>query len=647
MKLLVTLLRSRTVSRRSLLILGIIFFCSFFGFSLFEKKQSADQVILGTFRLWEDDLALAISNSDLRFIEKFSKNIFQPLSFIAVGESTRVLYSLPFEQGEPSCLLPFNMPVTRYGTPVGWVKACVSAKKILQAACFSPVILLLFVLMAGVAVLSAMMPLLGYRRSLLRVISELEHWSANANESADQFASKNGALTDELERKLLGLVQQGVSARIETGKLQALAQQASQVSHDIKSPLATLDLLVAELKNLPEDQRVMTRAAVNRIKDIAHSLSSKNKAIKHGNDASAGNEPCSVQLLSSIIDPLISEKRVQFREKLGIDIDAKIDETSYGLFAKVQPAEFKRALSNLINNAVEAVSESGKVTLLLNKTQEQIEITISDNGAGIPPEILVRLGARGETHGKAGGSGLGLYHARTAFESWGGSLVIQSEVGKGSVIRLRLPASAPPSWFVSELKLTPNSHIVILDDDNSIHGIWEGRFGAMGVTQKGIQVVHLSNPNDFRRWIVDNQTASKEALFLVDYELLGFKESGLDLIRNFNLGSQSILVSSRFEEPQVRDACERLGVRLIPKGMAGFVPLAFQAELEKYDYILLDDDDLVKMTWKHAAGKRNLLFFSRPDDLINYLPRLQKSCPIHIDSGLGNGIKGEDVAKKS
>jgi len=92
----------------------------------------------------------------------------------------------------------------------------------------------------------------------------------------------------------------------------------------------------------------------------------------------------------------------------------------YGLFAAVDPIEFKRLLSNLITNAVEALDGAGSVVLKLRPLESEVELTIQDTGKGIPPQILSSLGRRGVSYGKAHGSGLGIYHAKNAIESWGG-----------------------------------------------------------------------------------------------------------------------------------------------------------------------------------------------------------------------------------
>ncbi|MBI3533898.1 MAG: HAMP domain-containing histidine kinase, partial [Deltaproteobacteria bacterium] len=436
----------------------------------------------------------------------------------------------------------------------------------------------------------------------------------------------------------------------------ALGSLATQVAHDIRSPLAALNVIEKDLACLPEEVRVILRGSINRIRDIANGLLEKNRELKSNTTAMTGStntlgvsttEPSTVQLLSSLIDPLITEKRLQFRSRIGIEIDGNLDGSSYGLFANIQATEFKRVLSNLVNNSVEALGDKGKVNINLSKKSKLIEILVQDNGKGIPKDILSKLGSRGETHGKTGGSGLGLYHAKQSLESWRGALNINSTVEMGTTITITLPQVEPPEWFVSELKLMPNSNIVVLDDDSSIHQIWDGRFISLNIKEKSILVFHCSTPNQLKEWVASNKDKITNTIFLTDYELLGFKETGLNLIQELEIGSQSILVTSRFEEKQIMESCQKLKVRLIPKGLAGFVPIQVQAS-EIPDCILIDDDALIHLTWKSsakAAGKQ-FVAFTKASDFFGQTAKFSKNTPIYVDVNLGNGISGEDVAKK-
>src|SRR5262249_24085192 len=111
----------------------------------------------------------------------------------------------------------------------------------------------------------------------------------------------------------------------------------------------------------------------------------------------------------------------------------------------------KRLMSNLINNSFEALQSDGIVEVEavegigseagLSDSSQWLTIKIRDNGIGIPPHILSRLGRHFVTYGKEGtssGSGIGVYSAQRWLESWGGNLKIESKFGAGATVTLQL-----------------------------------------------------------------------------------------------------------------------------------------------------------------------------------------------------------------
>ena len=71
--------------------------------------------------------------------------------------------------------------------------------------------------------------------------------------------------------------------------------------------------------------------------------------------------------ISPVIESVLSEKRTQYRNKMNINIISDLGPNSYGLFSKINKAELKRVLSNLINNSVEAFETGGEVKINLSK----------------------------------------------------------------------------------------------------------------------------------------------------------------------------------------------------------------------------------------------------------------------------------------
>ncbi|MBI4924887.1 MAG: HAMP domain-containing histidine kinase [Bdellovibrio sp.] len=617
--------------------------------------------------IWRPEIAKALADERWMIMDKIGQSIStHGIESIRILRAGRLVYSFPPMVAEASCSFLTVHPLQHYGVILGEMHICRSMSYHLITSFFSPLFLsvVLFVLLFSVAVKATALRI--YRNTILNTLVFLKKWASDSNTALDVNDEIKSQLkkrkiriedtSDPIEKEFLELVRTGTNIRLENEKFRSRilmsetrSEVARQVAHDIRSPLAALDMVVRDLSQLPEDRRIIARGAVNRIRDIANALLTKSRGDKIVNNATQTSAIIAPQLLFSLIDIIVTEKRMQFRSKLGINIEARLDASSYGLFASLDTVEFKRVVSNLINNAVEALGEKGQVEVILSGNESHANIRICDNGKGIVPEILKRLGEKGETHGKKEGSGLGLYHAKTYLKNCGGSLTLDSELDNGTVATIVLPIVHAPDWFVPRLTFVDGETVVILDDDASIHQIWQGRLdAALRANKKQIHVMHFSTESEIYTW---HETCGKyleQVIYLVDFELLGQKTNGLEIIEKLKIQKHSILVTSRHEEPSVCEQCHRLKVRIIPKGMACFIPIEFQASLETPNCILIDDDELVHMAWKAAAKKagKQFIAFTKASDFFGHAAQFDKNTPIYVDVNLGNRISGEDVAKE-
>ncbi len=360
----------------------------------------------------------------------------------------------------------------------------------------------------------------------------------------------------------------------------------SQVAHDIRSPLAALDMAMLEIEKIPEELRLLIRSAVERIHDIANNLllvakSSNHSTVNSSSDIKfiQSNHP---ELVSDLIEAIISEKRLQFRDKSKIKISFFAEPNANLAFASLNASEFQRVLSNLINNSLEALPHGGEIKLeLLRAFNSTLVLKISDTGIGIPAENLKKLATYGVSFGKVSGHGIGLHHAFSTVRLMSGEMTLESTVGKGTCVTITFSECDQPEWFVRTLVISPCSKIVIVDDDPSVHLVWQNRFSKILTLEKNIELINLYSTSDFSTWMKDQRTSvsnNTNFLFLIDYEFLGQKLNGLDLIKSFNIASESVLVTSRFKDSNVRNECQTLGVGCIPKGLAALIPLHLDVE---------------------------------------------------------------------
>ena len=221
---------------------------------------------------------------------------------------------------------------------------------------------------------------------------------------------------------------------VELERDQALSTVAAQVSHDIRSPLSALNIVVAQLQDIPDAHRELIAGATARINAIANDL------LKQKIDMAAG-DPSSSHSYESIVAQVVREKQLSLVESSRIQVSMRIDPGSSAKIA-VNHSDLARILSNLINNSIEASNDSGKIVVEAKTFRKHVEIEVHDEGKGIPKDHLTRLDFHGISPSKPGtssGTGLGLKHARDTVENALGRLEIRSKVGKGTHVRLIIP----------------------------------------------------------------------------------------------------------------------------------------------------------------------------------------------------------------
>jgi signal transduction histidine kinase len=341
-----------------------------------------------------------------------------------------------------------------------------------------------------------------------------------------------------------------------------LTRTALQVAHDIASPVAVLDIFHTTAGNLPEQDRILIRNVICRIRDISNTLLKK---AKH-DFALSGSERITKHTLYSLLAQIAIEKQMQYGDKANIVFE--FDKKSYQIFSLIKSSEFSRLISNLINNSCDAIDSDNRIFLSLSESQENALIQIKDYGKGIPSYILNQVGQLGYTFGKTQGTGVGLNHAINTINDWAGCLEIESEEGNGTTIKIYLPKCKPPHWFISEIRVNENQLIVIIDDDESIHTIWERRFQRFqDETKMNFTLLHFNKPESLIEWHNKN-SSDHRVLYLCDHEFTGSSIKGLDLIKKLHIAYSSILVTSTTDST-VFIQCESEQIKLLPKDIAG------------------------------------------------------------------------------
>jgi signal transduction histidine kinase len=105
---------------------------------------------------------------------------------------------------------------------------------------------------------------------------------------------------------------------------------------------------------------------------------------------------------------------------------------------RIDPTLLQRVISNLVNNAIQAMLEGGKLEICGKRADSRILITVSDTGVGIPKEVKTKLFTPMMTT-KAKGQGFGLAVSKRLIEAMKGTISFESEEGKGTKFIIDLP----------------------------------------------------------------------------------------------------------------------------------------------------------------------------------------------------------------
>jgi len=136
----------------------------------------------------------------------------------------------------------------------------------------------------------------------------------------------------------------------------------------------------------------------------------------------------------------IAREREEALEAKKLSLDLRGDKTAGKIMA--DDRQLGRAIGNLLDNAITATPEGGRILMALNRRKQGVRIVISDSGPGMKPSELARAldGYRIDAEGDAeSGRGLGLPLARQLIEAHGGRLDLQSEKGAGTTATVSLP----------------------------------------------------------------------------------------------------------------------------------------------------------------------------------------------------------------
>lgn len=209
--------------------------------------------------------------------------------------------------------------------------------------------------------------------------------------------------------------------------------------HDLKTPLAALEGAVERLESSPpEDQKQRYKGIVRSALDTQLSYATMLEELASVPPDAVGMERQELDLTALLSE--LCEEVQPLVEKQGQTLTAEVPPLPIHL--AVNRDLLRRALQNVVSNAIRYTPSGGRITASVLEDGESIAVTVTDTGRGIHPDDLPRLTEeffRAASSEGTKGSGLGLSVVDRIVRVHGGQLTIESTLGEGTSVRITLP----------------------------------------------------------------------------------------------------------------------------------------------------------------------------------------------------------------
>ena len=214
----------------------------------------------------------------------------------------------------------------------------------------------------------------------------------------------------------------------------------ANASHELRTPLTSLKLRAGAYRDPEAGPKFMAEieSEIDRLTKMVNDLLDISR-IESGLEAAAP-EPVDLAQLAGEARDAFSARA----ERAGVNLIIEVEETPP---AAGNESHLRRLLDNLLDNAIRHTPTGGQVAIRVRMTTDNrprsVTLTVSDTGAGIAPEDLPHVFERfyrGTASARHGGSGLGLSIVQSIARAYGGAVSAESELGRGTAIRVALPA---------------------------------------------------------------------------------------------------------------------------------------------------------------------------------------------------------------
>jgi PAS domain S-box-containing protein len=253
-------------------------------------------------------------------------------------------------------------------------------------------------------------------------------------------------------------------------KLRALGQLASGVAHDFNNALAAI-LGRAQLMR----RDVQTESVTRNLEIIQTAAEDAAATVRRIQTFARQSQLKEFELLdvSSLLRDAVEITRTRWENEAlmrGLRYDVVL-EAARPFYTQGSASELREVFVNLIVNAVDAMPYGGQLTISCESKEERLRLRFTDTGTGMTEDVREKIFEPFYTTKGAHGTGLGLAVSYGIIERHEGSIIVESEVGKGTTFEIDLPIAEPTHERADERPEeaeTPSLSILVVDDESFV-----------------------------------------------------------------------------------------------------------------------------------------------------------------------------------
>ncbi|NQV41514.1 MAG: cyclic nucleotide-binding domain-containing protein [Candidatus Marinimicrobia bacterium] len=293
---------------------------------------------------------------------------------------------------------------------------------------------------AGIVATEESEVLVVQKEGFLELVNHFPKFTLEVARSISQYLRKtDSTLISTLEdknRELNSIIEELNATRealVENERLSIVGRMASTILHDLKNPMTTIAgfAQLIGLKEMAHEDVVKYTKIISQQVNQFNTLAQELLAFAKGSST--------LQLQKMTFPACIEDSLTSIHQNLEHQNMQLVTDFQGETHIQIDPSRFYRVYENLANNAIEAMSAGGKLTITSRVDADYLVMTLSDTGHGMDAEVLAKVFDEFFTHQKHNGTGLGLAIVKSIVTDHGGEISVESVPGQGTTFTISLP----------------------------------------------------------------------------------------------------------------------------------------------------------------------------------------------------------------